>query len=89
MIMMPTSANGQPAFGLYMKEQDGSFVPFHLQVLTLDEALVSHVGAFFDTTLFPLCGLPERLPAGATGPVLAPALAEPALAGPANDSPAP
>lgn len=70
MIMMPTSANGQPAFGLYMKEADGSFIPFHLQVLTLDEAQVSHVGAFFDTELFTLCGLPERLPAGSTGPVV-------------------
>jgi len=64
MIMLPTSANGQPAFGLYMKQEDGSFVPFHLQVLTLEEEKVSHVGAFFDTSLFELCGLPPSLPAG-------------------------
>ncbi len=68
MIMLPTSANRQPAFGLYMKGQDGSFTPFHLQVLTLDEAQVSHVGAFFDTRLFALCGLPESLPPGTAGP---------------------
>lgn len=68
MIMLPTSANGQPAFGLYMKQPDGSFQPFHLQVLTLDQSQVSHVGAFFDTQLFALCGLPESLPPGSTGP---------------------
>lgn len=68
MIMLPTSANGQPAFGLYMKHSDGSFEPFHLQVLTLEATQVSHVGAFFDTALFALCGLPESLPPGSTGP---------------------
>lgn len=80
MIMLPTSANGQPAFGLYMKTEDGSFVPFHLQVLTLAEEKVSHVGAFFDTTLFGLCGLPESLPPGSSGPT---------FAVPAHQSPAP
>ena len=69
MIMVPTSVNRQPAFGLYMKQPDGSFVPFHLQVLTLADAQVSHVGAFFDTSLFGLCGLPESLPPGSSGPV--------------------
>src|SRR5690606_12661572 len=79
MIMLPTSANGQPAFGLYMKQADGSFKPFHLQVLTLTGTQVSHVGAFFDTSLFALCGLPEALPPGPTGPRLRiPAAAPPA-----------
>ncbi|HLS45829.1 MAG TPA: sigma-70 family RNA polymerase sigma factor [Ornithinicoccus sp.] len=79
MIMLPTSANGQPAFGLYMKQADGSFKPFHLQVLTLTGTQVSHVGAFFDTSLFALCGLPEALPPGSTGPRLrVPAAAPPA-----------
>lgn len=68
MIMLPTSANGQPAFGLYMMQPDGSFTPFHLQVVTLEALQVSHVGAFFDTSLFAMCGLPESLPPGSTLP---------------------
>jgi len=63
MRMLPTRANGQPAFGLYMRSIDGSFRPFHLQVLTLGPDGVQHVGAFFDRSLFALCGLPESLPA--------------------------
>jgi RNA polymerase sigma-70 factor, ECF subfamily len=63
MRMLPTRANGQPAFGLYMRCDDGSFRPFHLQVLTLGADGVEHVGAFFDDSLFELCGLPASLPA--------------------------
>jgi len=63
MPMVQTWANGQPAFGLYMRSEDGGFRPFHLQVLTLDGDQVSHVGAFFDTRLFETFGLPARLPA--------------------------
>ena len=68
MPMLPTSANGQPAFGLYMKQPDGTYTPFHLQVLTLgtDEAgrvHVEHVCAFFETSLFEDFGLPTSLPA--------------------------
>ncbi len=64
MPMVRTLANGQPAFGLYMRVPDGSFVPFHLQVLDLEGDQVRHVGAFFDTALFARFGLPEHLPAG-------------------------
>ncbi len=63
MPMVATTANGQPAFGLYMRAPEGDFVPFHLQVLTLDGDRVSHVGAFFDHRLFATFGLPARLPA--------------------------
>jgi RNA polymerase sigma-70 factor, ECF subfamily len=63
MVMVPTHANGQPAFGLYMRTPEGDFAPFHLQVVELDGDRVSHVGAFFDTSLFATFGLPERLPA--------------------------
>ena len=37
MRMLPTRANGQPAYGLYMRRPTGEFTPFHLQVLTLGE----------------------------------------------------
>ena len=58
-IMVPTSANGQPAFALYMREPDGEHRAFQLQVLTLSGKGVSHVSTFFDTTLFKEFGLPE------------------------------
>jgi len=58
-IMVPTSANGQPAFALYMREPDGKHRAFQLQVLTLSGKGVSHVSTFFDTTLFEEFGLPE------------------------------
>jgi RNA polymerase sigma-70 factor (ECF subfamily) len=61
--MVPTRANGQPAFGLYMRGADRNFYPFHLQVLTIGAAGVEHVGAFFSPALFTTFGLPARLPA--------------------------
>jgi RNA polymerase sigma-70 factor, ECF subfamily len=63
MPMVPTTANGQPAFGLYMRQPDGTFTPFHLQVLTITGGRVSHVAAFFDRALFETFGLPASLPA--------------------------
>jgi RNA polymerase sigma-70 factor (ECF subfamily) len=63
MRMLPTRANGQPAFGLYMRGEDGAFHPFHMQVLTLGPQGVEHVGAFFEPGLFELFGLPASLPA--------------------------
>lgn len=63
MPMLPTGANGQPAFGLYMRTPRGGFEPFQLQVLDLDGDRVRHVAAFFDKGLFARFGLPSRLPA--------------------------
>jgi RNA polymerase sigma-70 factor (ECF subfamily) len=63
MPMIATTANGQPAYGLYMRQKDGSFRPFHLQVLELEGGRVKHVGAFFDKHLFETFGLPASLPA--------------------------
>ncbi|HEY0949092.1 sigma-70 family RNA polymerase sigma factor [Nocardioides sp.] len=63
MPMLPTQANGQPAYGLYMRTPDGDFTPFQLQVLELDGDRVRHVTAFFDHRLFEKFGLPPRLPA--------------------------
>jgi RNA polymerase sigma-70 factor (ECF subfamily) len=64
MRMVPTHANGQPAFGLYMRQEDGSYDPFQLHVLSLGAQGVSHAAVFFDLSLFAAFGLPERLPAG-------------------------
>lgn len=63
MPMLPTQANGQPAYGLYMRTPEGDFTPFQLQVLELEGDRVRHVTAFFDHALFEKFGLPTRLPA--------------------------
>ena len=61
MRLVPTRANGQDAFGLYMRDGD-TYRPFNLPVLTLTPAGVSHVACFFDLRLFRTFGLPESLP---------------------------
>jgi RNA polymerase sigma-70 factor (ECF subfamily) len=63
MPMIRTSANGQPAYGLYMRQPDGHFEPFHLQVLQIVDGEVRHVVAFFEQELFETFGLPLSLPA--------------------------
>jgi RNA polymerase sigma-70 factor (ECF subfamily) len=63
MPMLRTVANGQPAFGLYMRQPAGHFEPFHMQVLDLSGTKVRHVTAFFGAEHFRRFGLPERLPA--------------------------
>jgi RNA polymerase sigma-70 factor (ECF subfamily) len=61
MKLVPTSANGQHAFGLYMRDGD-VYRPFNLPVLTLSKDGVTHVSSFFDLRLFRTFGLPESLP---------------------------
>lgn len=63
MRLVPTLANGQPAFGLYVRNDDGSYRPFNLPVLTLSPEGVSYVHCFCDLELFEKFGLPESLPA--------------------------
>ncbi|GAA3937964.1 sigma-70 family RNA polymerase sigma factor [Actinomadura viridis] len=60
--LVPTAANGQPAFGLYRRGEDGVHRPYHLQVLTVTAEGIARGSVFFDTSLFPLFGLPETLP---------------------------
>jgi RNA polymerase sigma-70 factor (ECF subfamily) len=60
MRLVPTRANGQYAFGLYMRDGD-VYRPFNLPVLTLTPEGVSHVSSFFDVRLFRTFGLPEQL----------------------------
>lgn len=63
MPMVPTTANGQPAFGMYLRGDDGTFRPFQLHVLALGGHRVRHVTSFFDTDLFATFGLPATLSA--------------------------
>jgi RNA polymerase sigma-70 factor (ECF subfamily) len=71
MRLVPTWANGQPAFGLYMRVADGSYEPFNLPVLTIVGDRVTHVACFFDLSLFETFGLPASLPAGTPATPLA------------------
>lgn len=64
MPLVATSCNGQPAFGLYLREDgpDGDvYRPFQLHVLDLDGPLVRHATIFFGEDNFALAGLPPRL----------------------------
>jgi RNA polymerase sigma-70 factor, ECF subfamily len=61
MTLVPTSANGQPAFAVYMRGDDGMHRAFQLHVLSLSGDRVAHVVSFFDVTLFPAFGLPGSL----------------------------
>jgi RNA polymerase sigma-70 factor, ECF subfamily len=63
MVLLPAQANGQPAFGMYMRGDDGVHRAFQLHVLHLRGPAVDHVVAFFDTSLFAKFGLPDALPA--------------------------
>ena len=64
-IMVETSANGQPAFGLYIRGRDDAFHAHSIQVLTLDKAGVSAVMSFHRADVFPSFGLPiDRYPQG-------------------------
>lgn len=59
--MVPTAANGQPAFGMYMRGADDVFRPFSIVVLTITDNAVEHVVSFFDVSLYPAFGMPELL----------------------------
>jgi RNA polymerase sigma-70 factor (ECF subfamily) len=56
--MIATEANGQPAFGLYLRAEDGVFRPFNLQVVEASDR-ITRVSSFFDLSLFPKFGLPS------------------------------
>ena len=57
-ILVETSANGQPAFALYIPGEDGAYHAHSIKVLTLTKAGVSAVLAFHQPALFPAFGLP-------------------------------
>jgi RNA polymerase sigma-70 factor (ECF subfamily) len=61
--LIPTTANGSPAFGQYKPSADQRYLePWSLQVLDLSAGRIDGIIFFLDTpTLFPLFGLPARL----------------------------
>jgi len=64
--VLPTqTANGSPAFAQYKPAEDGDgYEPWAVQVLEIEDEKIKEFTFFLSTdTLFPLFGLPERLPA--------------------------
>jgi RNA polymerase sigma-70 factor (TIGR02960 family) len=62
--LVPTRANGQPAFGCYLDDRHAPIArPFSFLVLTLDGKQISAITAFTaDTSIFARFGLPRTLP---------------------------
>jgi len=57
--LVPTRANGQPAFGYYLRDPASSIAHANgLIVLTLEGDQISAITRFGDNSLFPLFGLP-------------------------------
>ena len=67
--MVPTTANGQPAFGVYLRDGDGGYQAHGICVLTPAGTQVSRIVTFNDPGLFAAFGFPSRLPAGEREPV--------------------
>jgi RNA polymerase sigma-70 factor (ECF subfamily) len=60
--LVPAVANGQPAFGQYRVDPAGGHAPWALQVLDVEDGVVTGLCSFLDTAqLFPLFGLPDHL----------------------------
>jgi RNA polymerase sigma-70 factor, ECF subfamily len=60
--LVPTRANGQPAFGCYLEDPKAPIARASgLMVLTLEGKRVSAITGFPDTSVFPYFGLPRTL----------------------------
>jgi len=60
--LLPTLANGSPAFGQYKPSPAGGWEPWSLQVLEISGDRIAGISFFLDTeSLFPLFGLPPSL----------------------------
>ncbi len=60
--LLPTSANGMPAYGQYKPDPAGGHAPWSLQVVELDGNEIKAITFFLDTARwFPMFGLPSHL----------------------------
>jgi len=61
--LVPTAANGQPAFGVYEQSAaDGRWAAHSIHVLTLEREAISTMTLFVEPRLFEVFGLPATLP---------------------------
>ena len=62
--LLPTNASSAPSFAQYRPSADGGHTPWALIVLEIENDRIASWNSFLDTEkLFPLFGLPPRLPA--------------------------
>jgi RNA polymerase sigma-70 factor (TIGR02960 family) len=61
--LVPTRANGQPAFVIYYRAADGRYEAYGIQVLTLIGSRVARITVFQDPSLVPTFGLEPVLAA--------------------------
>ena len=66
--MVPTMANGQPAFAAYRRGRDGTYEAHALQVLTVTTTGIARLVIFLDPALFAAFRLPPRFGAPETAP---------------------
>jgi RNA polymerase sigma-70 factor (ECF subfamily) len=59
--LLPISANGQPALGVYRLDSSNVYMPHSVIVLTLDGDRISEINAFHDTSAPERFGLPASL----------------------------
>ena len=60
--LIPTVANGSPAFGQYKPDPEGGLAPWSLQVLEISDGEIVGITFFLDTQrFFPMFGLPDHL----------------------------
>jgi len=61
--LVPTRANTQPAFGVYLRDEHAPVAhAFGLMVLTLQGDQIAAITCFLDTSVLPHFGLPRTLP---------------------------
>jgi RNA polymerase sigma-70 factor, ECF subfamily len=59
--LVPTSANGMPAFGQYRSDGEGGHRPWSLVVIETSGDKIIGLHNFLDTKLFEFFGLPDHL----------------------------
>jgi RNA polymerase sigma-70 factor (ECF subfamily) len=59
--LVPTAANGVPAFGSYRIDPNGGWAPFSIQLLDISEGRITGFHSFLYPELFPAFGLPAHL----------------------------
>jgi RNA polymerase sigma-70 factor (ECF subfamily) len=60
-LLLPTRANGSPAFAIYQRAKEGEYQAFGLQVLELNKGKIWRITQFIDPGLPARFGFPELL----------------------------
>jgi RNA polymerase sigma-70 factor, ECF subfamily len=66
--LVPTAANGRPAFASYRPQGPGVWEPFALQIIETSDGRIAAIHNFLYPELFPAFGLPTRLERWPSGP---------------------